>query len=275
VTVRSIVRDGDGYCLEVERKRRREFVRARQVVAACGRHSQLDRCLDNGRRRGDSAYVAFKYHATGVDCGDVVELHGFPGGYCGLSEVETGHVNVCAIVERDAFRAAGATVNAVQVGPMAGSAALRRHLASLRADGTPLTVGYIPFEVRGPVAGQVPLVGDAAAAIAPLCGDGIAMALRAGELLAPLLVAMLQGSLEREQMCRHYTSAWRGEFRRRLALGRLLQWLLMRSGAATVGLRAANALPWLARRLVLWTRGEIRDAVSPLQWDSVDGIGVP
>ena len=41
-------------------------------------------------------------HLDGV--GDVVEIHTFPGGYCGVNPIEGGRVNVCLIARTAAFK---------------------------------------------------------------------------------------------------------------------------------------------------------------------------
>jgi flavin-dependent dehydrogenase len=102
------------------------------------------------------------------------------------------------------------------------------------------------------------MVGDTAAMIAPLCGDGMSMALRAAEIAAPLADRFLAGEIDFDALRRRYELEWRREFRTRLAVGRLLQTGLFRPKVARFGLAALNRLPALGRVLIQLTRDTAR-----------------
>jgi flavin-dependent dehydrogenase len=89
-------------------------------------------------------------------------------------------------------------------------------------------------------------------------GDGIAMALRGGQLAAEHILAFISAAHPRAQLerglMRRYARAWQGEFGARLRLGRLLQPLMLRPRLLGPALRLLNAAPALARYLVLHTR---------------------
>jgi flavin-dependent dehydrogenase len=112
-------------------------------------------------------------------------------------------------------------------------------------------------------------VGDAALMLPPLCGDGIAMALRSAELCAPLADAFLQGKMTTGEWAAAYRRAWRAEFGARVRLGRWMQRALLVPALAD-GLLATGALfPALADYLVQATRG----VAFPLPTDA--GRGAP
>ena len=82
---------------------------ARIVVGAHGRREPIDRELDRAFLRRRHPYVGLKRHhrprASGASLRELdgyVEVHAFDGGYCGLSRIEGGEVNVCMLV-REAF----------------------------------------------------------------------------------------------------------------------------------------------------------------------------
>jgi flavin-dependent dehydrogenase len=75
-------------------------------------------------------------------------------------------------------------------------------------------------------------VGDAAAMIAPLCGDGISMAIRSGMIAADTILEGLRDDSD----CRaRFAARWRREIAPRLRVGGLLHQALQR--------------PWLTRAL--------------------------
>jgi flavin-dependent dehydrogenase len=65
---------------------------------------------------------------------------------------------------------------------------------------------------------NVLMIGDAAGMIAPLCGNGMSMALHASKLAARQIDLFLQDKLTREQMEQCYTQLWQQQFARRLKM---------------------------------------------------------
>jgi len=236
-------------------------VTARFVVAAHGKRAALDRAL--GRRFLDQPqpFVALKRHFRGPPLPGRIELHAFPGGYCGLSALEqaagSGAANVCFLAHTSAWQP-------VAAGPESAEhfvAWMRAHSPSLDAwlgRATPLgerwlSVAQVPFGPKPPVESDVLMAGDAAGLIAPLAGDGIAMALRGGQLAAAHLTAGLRGQPP-QQMRAAYARAWQREFGERLRVGRFVQAVLLRPRWLALALRLMQAVPALGTYLVTHTR---------------------
>jgi flavin-dependent dehydrogenase len=231
---------------------------ARLVLGAFGKRSRLDRELDRAFLRRSHDFVAFKAHHAGADLGDCVELHAFPGGYCGMSHVEGGLVNVCLIARTDALRRSGRSFEGLREGAMRANPTLARRLDALEPAGGPVvSVSQIPFAIKELFARDVMMVGDTAGMIAPLCGDGMAMALRSAEVAADMGGRFLAGGMTFEALRRAYTRAWQGEFAPRLRLARALQRGLFEPRAARVGLTLLARAPWLGRALIRATRGPV------------------
>jgi flavin-dependent dehydrogenase len=215
----------------------------------------MDRALGRDGAATRSGFVAFKAHHDGLDLGDRVELHAFTGGYCGMSHVEGGLVNVCLIARTDVLKASGRSFDAMRDGVMRENPLLAARFDRLTlATDRVVATSQIPFGEKEPVSRGVLMVGDTAGMIAPLCGDGMAMALRSAEIAAGLADRYLRGASTFDDLARAYTRAWRRSFSTRLRLGRLLQRGLFRPLPARVGLAALNAAPWLGRALVAATR---------------------
>lgn len=109
-----------------------------------------------------------------------VELVLFPGGYAGLQPVEGGRANLCLLVDRPVFEAAGSGWDGTV-------AHMRRHCAVLdaRLDGAealrnkPLAIFRVPYghvHRAGPHGGVLRL-GDQMGVIPSFSGDGMAVAL--------------------------------------------------------------------------------------------------
>jgi flavin-dependent dehydrogenase len=233
-------------------------VRARAVIAAHGKRAALDRALGRRFLRRPQPFVALKAHGDGPSLPGRIELHGFPGGYFGMSDIEGGRTNFCLLAREPVFKAqsrAGRPVPAFLEWLRRQNPRLEARLARARPDGARwLSIAQVPFDGKGPVEGGVLMAGDAAGVIAPLAGDGIAMALRGGALAAEHAAAFLAGSASAAEAPRRYAAAWRAEFAPRLRLARALQAFMLRPGWLEPGLRLLRAVPALGRYLVTHTR---------------------
>lgn len=250
---------GEAFLLSLRYGGKDDCLRSRAVIGAHGKRSSLDRALGRQFLIRREPYVALKAHFRGPRLPGRIELNVFPGGYCGLSEIENGTANLGLLVRESVFQAAGG----------AGPAAidnfvtwLRRQNPRLdawlgqasRLDERWLSIAQIPFSPKEAVVGDILLAGDAAGVIAPLAGDGIAMALRSGALAADLVLRYLDGKLSAAELRKNYAERWAHEFGPRLRLGRALQPLLMQRHAASVGLRLLKYVPSIGRALVYGTR---------------------
>jgi flavin-dependent dehydrogenase len=87
----------------------------------------------------------------------------------------------------------------------------------------PLTISRISFNKKTQVENHVLMIGDTAGLIAPLCGNGMSMALHSSKLAFEEINAFLQGRSNRFEMEIQYTQQWEKHFSRRLQAGRMLQ----------------------------------------------------
>jgi flavin-dependent dehydrogenase len=256
LSVRSVQLHGEHFQVYLQDEARQPVI-ARAVLAACGRHT------GNGlppRPRAlprDAQAVGVKAHYVGVTMPAQVELYLFPGGYAGVNAVEGGRVNVCLLASYAAFAQAGRQSAALLGAAATWNPALGERLAgaTLLAPTIMAVAPVDPFRPAQPW-DRVPCLGDTATMIPPLCGDGMAMALRSAELCAPLAHDFLQGTLTYDRWAARYTRQWHAEFDQRLRVGRLLQRLLDQPLAAEWLIRLGGRLPLLAGCLVKATRGK-------------------
>jgi flavin-dependent dehydrogenase len=241
-----------------------EVSRARAVIAAHGKRGALDRALGRRFLNKPQPFVALKAHFQGPPVPGRVELHTFPGGYCGLSEIEGGLINLCFLARAPVFRS---VTSGAPDRPAAFLAWLARQNSGLgswlsgarRIDERWQAAGEVPFVNKRPVVNDVLMAGDSAGLIAPLAGDGIAMALRGGQVAAEHCAAFLAGQLSAAAMPRAYAGRWRREFGARLRLAQLLQGILLRPIWVPIALRVLNTFPGFGDFLVQHTR-EVRNA---------------
>jgi flavin-dependent dehydrogenase len=98
-------------------------------------------------------------------------------------------------------------------------------------------------------------LGDTAVMIPPLCGDGMAMALRSAELCAPLAHDFLRGRLSLAEWQVAYRTIWHAEFDQRVRIGNYLQTILNMPALSDAFIGLGRLAPFLAAALVRATRG--------------------
>jgi flavin-dependent dehydrogenase len=228
------------------------MLRARAIVLACGRNPLPGLRPDVGVKRARPTYVGVKCHYGGLALPPEVRLYLFGGGYAGLAPIEDGRANLCMLVPRAAFAQAGSSVPAMIAAAMRANPALGRDLRGGHPlPGSEVAVAPVDTGQAGIPWDRFARLGDAAVMIPPLCGDGMAMALRGAELCAPLAHEFLRGDRTLASWEAAYRSAWHHEFDRPVRVGRRLQALLSIPGlgSALLGIGAVlRPLPaWLVR----------------------------
>lgn len=239
-------RDSAGKSLEMQ---------ARMAAIACGRHALPGLRAGGQRSRARHTYVGVKCHYTGLQLAPEVRLYLFDGGYVGLSPIEGGRANFCLLATTDAFRRAGQRIPAMLDAPIAANPALKRDLAGgERLPESMCAVAPVDTELVPELLDPCLRLGDAVAMIPPLCGDGMAMAIRSAELAVPLLDNALAGRCTLDTARQAYAVAWQRSFAGPLRTGRRLQRLLETPGLSGGLLGIGRLIPGLAQRLVLATR---------------------
>ncbi|HEY7712712.1 MAG TPA: FAD-dependent oxidoreductase [Candidatus Entotheonella sp.] len=252
--------DGDfehGFHLHGRSPQGEQELKTRLVVGAFGKQSLLHRKLRGTNSQVPASLMALKLYAAGGHLPGHIELHTFPGGYAGICEVEEGRTVLCLLTETAVFRRAGANGDRFGAEVMGQNPLLGERLADLRPSwSSAFAIANLAFGPRSLMARDVLMVGDAAASISPLCGDGMSMALQAAELLVPLANRFLTGDWHSGEMVRTYQRHWRREFSRRLWVGKGLQKIFLTPSWGSATMMLLHLFPNLGQRLIDWTRGE-------------------
>jgi flavin-dependent dehydrogenase len=215
---------------------------ARAVIGAWGRWDALDRAMERGFLGRRARFLGWN-RDFGGDTGFLagrVHLYLFAGGYCGLSRVEEGAVNLAGVVSEEAWRRAGGWTAVVDAA-RERNRALDSDLARL----TPGPIGYLGtgpvfFTRKPPVENDLLMAGDAAGVIDPFSGEGQAAALASGILAAEAAERFLSGELSREKCSRSYAKAWRDRFGRRFAWSAAFRRLVLNGRIGAIAGRLAG-----------------------------------
>lgn len=253
MSVQKVQTDGDAFAVTLATG---ESVHARLVCGAWGRLANLDRQFERPFLRTPAPWVGVKYHVpAAVVPAHRVELHNFRGGYCGTSRIEAEHACLCYLTRAERLREAG-SIEALEQRLMQENAALVPLLSAPRLWDKPLTVSQVRFSAKSPVVEHILLLGDAAGAIAPLCGNGMSLALRASALLGSLIPQYMQGEITRSALENTYAQQWRQAMGQRIQIGAGLQRLFGQPRLTALALQTLNHWPRLADAVVSRTHGQ-------------------
>jgi flavin-dependent dehydrogenase len=210
---------GQSFCVHLTN----EKVHADVVVGAYGKRSKLDIQLSRGFVSKRSPFVGVKYHVRADHPKDVIALHNFPGGYCGICSVENDLVNVCYLSHRDNLKKYK-SVEEMEKYVLWQNPVLKDFLLkSERLWIRPETINEISFSPKTAVQDHMLMIGDAAGMIAPLCGNGMAMAIHSAKIASENIFEFASGKLSRQEMEETYARSWSAQFSRRLWSGRQIQ----------------------------------------------------
>lgn len=233
-----------------------DVLQAQHVIGTFGKRSRLDVQLNRSFIRKRSPYVGIKYHAKTNHPGNIIALHNFRSGYCGVSNVEDGKTNICYLVHRDSLKHAG-SIETLEKKILFENPHLKRLFGSAEfLFQKPEVINEISFETKEPVWNHILMAGDAAGMIAPLCGNGMAMAIHSAKILSDLIIEHNDASLtELEQA---YSNKWRKTFSSRLWVGRLIQNKLFGTAwGSNVAVNLAINSRFITNSLINITRGKV------------------
>jgi menaquinone-9 beta-reductase len=248
----------DGYSLTCQTEHGKEIFRAAAIIAAHGKRSNLDKLLKRDSQVEGTKFIGLKQHFRGVNPGNQIELHVFKGGYCGISQVEDGTSNVCLLVREDTFQEASSATHKIEHF-IEWTAQQNPHLRDFLSQAIPvypdwLSIAQVSLISKDPIEDDILLAGDSVGMIAPLAGDGMAMALQSGRLAAFALDKFFYNSENAETMKENYRNLWQSSFSQRLRLGRLIQAVMLEPALLSPALQVLNVFPILGDFLVRQTR---------------------
>ena len=227
------------------------------TIGAFGKRSILDLKMDREFIKKKSPYLAVKLHVKGDFPENLIALHNFKGGYCGVSKVENNSINLCYITEYNSFKKyKNITDFQKQV------VFKNKHLKKIFEESTsvfekPLTISQISFETKNPVENHIIMCGDTAGMIHPLCGNGMGMAIASARLASERILQFLNGEIKtRESLEKQYFKDWNNEFKTRLKTGHLIASLFRSQTVSQIAYSILKIIPFLLPKMIQFTHGK-------------------
>ncbi len=246
----------DLFCIDTNNSR----FNAAVCCGAFGKRSNLDVKWKRGfvqKKAGAlDNYIGVKYHAHIDQPKDIIALHNFKNGYCGISAIEEDKYCICYLTTAVNLRDNYNDIKRMEEALLFKNPHLKEIFTTANfLYKEPLAISQISFDKKQQVENHILMAGDAAGMITPLCGNGMSMALHAGKLAAQCITDFLQGNTDRAAMEARYRQQWKYLFGSRLRAGRVIQRLFGNEQAANLFIQAIRPFPGAVRLLARQTHG--------------------
>ncbi len=246
----------DRNLFEVEASNGQSF-QSELVIGAFGKRSELDGNLNRNFIRRKSPFLGVKYHIKTDYPKDRVSLHNFESGYCGISAIEDDKYNLCYLGSREQLKKYG-SIKAMEQELLYKNQYLKEIFTN--SDflfEKPEVINEFSFAPKKLIENHVLMAGDAAGLITPLCGNGMAMAIHSGKLIADLIDQhYTESGLAREALEAAYLNSWNALFKKRLWVGRQTQKLFGSKVSSEIAVRLMKSMPPLAKNIMKNTHGQ-------------------
>jgi flavin-dependent dehydrogenase len=234
---------------------------AKVACGSFGKRSNLDvkwkRPFAIAAKNNTNNYVGIKYHVKAEQPADIISLHNFRDGYCGISKIEDGKYCLCYLTTANNLKKSNGNIKAMEQNILSQNPHLKKIFSSVdMLYDAPLTISQISFAKKSQVNNHILFIGDAAGMITPLCGNGMSMALHGSKLAFEQVAAFLQNNISREEMEQHYTQEWDANFNKRLQMGRMIQHLFGNKTVTNIFIAIMKPFPKLVNFLIKQTHGK-------------------
>lgn len=231
-------------------------LKSKIVIGAFGKRSNIDQKLNRDFIQKKSPWLAVKAHYSGDFPNDLVGLHNFKGGYCGVSKVENNRINICYLVDYETFKQYK-NIEEFQSKVMVKNPNLKTIFdKSALLFEKPLTISQISFEEKCTVENHILMIGDTAGLIHPLCGNGMAMAIHSAKIVSELILEFSDNTIRsRKELEEKYTQEWNTHFKNRLRMGRFLSKILQTEKLTNFLMSLLAIFPFLLPKIIKKTHG--------------------
>lgn len=226
------------------------------VCNASGRRSNLE-MTETGKKKTGTNYIGVKYHIRLQRNRQLIEIHNFPSGYCGISAIEDDKSCLCYIVNAKELASANKSISGLEKKILYQNKNLKKIFEEAEfVFKEPVTVSGINFLIKEPLNDSTFFLGDSAGSIAPVTGNGMSMALRSASELAKLMHRYTLGEITREELMKNYSAFWNKEFGTRIRLSRQFQKLSEYPFLTQTTIKLFNRFPQLAKGVIGLTHGK-------------------
>jgi flavin-dependent dehydrogenase len=236
-------------------------IQCKLTVGSFGKRSNLDvkwkRKFLLQKQNKLNNYIAVKYHIKINWPDDLIALHNFKNGYCGISQIEDQMVCLCYLTTAKNLEQSGNSISQMEKQILFENPHLKKTFSEAEIlYESPVTISQISFSIKNQVVNHVLMAGDAAGMITPLCGNGMSMALHGSKIAFDQIDLFLQKKIPRWQLEQDYTNNWQKQFGKRLRAGRMIQRFFGDPILSNLLISTLKPFPSLTNKLISQTHGQ-------------------
>lgn len=232
-----------------------QIFKSRMLVGSYGKRSILDKNLRRPFFFRRSPFLGVKYYVEYDFPSDAVALFNFPGGYCGGLQVEDNLANFTYLTRKQILDQYG-KLPALETALVASNPRLTPVFEQIHQQKVkPIVISNISFQPKDLIVDHALMCGDAAGMIAPVSGNGMAMAIHSAKLVSESLLQYFQEHMSRKDMELHYRQEWRQLFGSRLFWGRQLQKFMGKRMISELAVAGLQLLPGIFPSIIRQTHG--------------------
>ena len=236
-----------------------EELRSKVVLGSFGKRSKLDLKLNREfviSNKVSKNYVGVKYHIKTELPENVIGLHLFHNGYCGVSKVDGDNTYcMCYLTLADNLKKYN-SISEMEEHLFHKNKYLENLVHAEKLYEEPLTISQISFEKKNQIEDHILMIGDSAGLITPLSGNGMSMAMNAAHLVVKFVEQFLKKEISRKEMELSYKKEWNRLFTMRLWVSRKLQTAIYNQKIANVLIELLSRSKRLRTVLISLTHGE-------------------
>ncbi len=230
-------------------------VDASLVCNSTGRKSNFE-TKENETQLSGTNYIGIKYHVRLKRDNSYVEIHNFPGGYCGVSGIEENKSCLCYIVNSKKLNSVHNSIPELEKVYLYQNSYLKKIFSEAEfLFKEPLTISGINFRIKEPATDSLFFLGDSAGSIAPVAGNGMSIALRSAAVLSAKIDSYFAKTITKQQLIDNYKGFWNKEFSTRLKLSRHFQKLSEYPLLTNLSIGLFKPFPSLAKSIIRHTHG--------------------
>ena len=220
--------------------------------------SNLEKVSEGRMRRGRGRnYVGIKYHINIDFPNDLIELHNFENGYCGISKIEENRYCLCYLTDSENLKKYNGDIKKMEQEVLFKNPFLKDYFTKAKfLFEEPLAISQILIGYKNAVENNILMIGDTAGNIAPLSGNGMSMAMRSSFFLNQLLVDYFNKKSTRQELENKYVHFWKKQFKGRVDFSEFLQKLLKNTSMTNFAISTLKAIPFLRNAVVKSTHGK-------------------
>jgi len=231
------------------------------AVGSYGKRSNLDIKLNRkfiaNKAKGLDNYIGIKYHVKANLPNDVIELHNFKNGYCGISKIEENKYCMCYLTTAQNLKQYQGNIKQMEENILYKNTFLQKYFTQFESFyDEPLAISQVNFSNKTQTENGILMLGDSAGLITPLCGNGMSMAMHASKIISELLPYYFEKKINKNQLIIQYTESWKRQFETRLWTGRKIQYLFGNPILTNLLITTLKPMPFLVSKLIGLTHGK-------------------